>query len=48
MFAKPKCVWKAVVYLENCKQTAEKSKQIFENCQRCSVSVLEPFISDLF
>ena len=26
MLGKPKCVWKARVYFENCKQTAEECK----------------------
>ena len=30
-FKQPKCVWGAVVFLTNHKQTAEKCKQIFEN-----------------
>ena len=34
MLVKPKCVWKAVVYLKNCKHTAEKCKQIFENWKK--------------
>ena len=31
MLVKLKCVWEAVVILKNCKQTAEKCKQIFKN-----------------
>ena len=26
MLVKPKCVWEACIYFENCKQTAENSK----------------------
>ena len=26
---KPKCVWEANIYFENCKQTAEKSKWMY-------------------
>ena len=31
MLVKPKCVWEVADFLKNCKQTAEKCKQIFEN-----------------
>ena len=31
MLVKPKCVWEAVIFLKNCKQTAEKCKKFFEN-----------------
>ena len=31
MLVKPKCVRDAVVYLKNCKQTAEECKQISKN-----------------
>ena len=34
MLVKPKWVWEAVVFLKNCKQTAEKCKQIFENWKK--------------
>ena len=34
MLVKPKCDWEAVVFLKNCKQTAEKCKQIFENWKK--------------
>ena len=34
MLVKPKCVWKVAVFLKNCKQTAEKCKQIFENWKK--------------
>ena len=35
---KPKCVWMVVVFLKNCKQTAEKWKQIFENWKKITAS----------
>ena len=39
MLVKPKCVWEAVVFfLKNCKQTAEKCKQIFQNWKKTTVS----------
>ena len=38
MLVKPKCVWEAVVFLKNCKQTAEKCKQIFENWKKTTAS----------
>ena len=31
MLVKPKCVWEVADFLKNCKQTAEKCKQFFEN-----------------
>ena len=31
MLVKPKCVWEVADFLKNCKQTAVKCKQIFEN-----------------
>ena len=31
MLVKPKCVWEVADFLKNCKQTAEKCKQILEN-----------------
>ena len=34
MLIKPKCVWEVAVVLKNCKQTAEKWKQIFENWKK--------------
>ena len=37
MLVKPKCVWEVAVYLKNCKQTAEKCKQIFENWKNLPV-----------
>ena len=34
ILVKPKCVWEAVVYLKNCKQTSEKCELIFENWKK--------------
>ena len=34
MLVKRKCVWEVAVFLKNCKQTAEKCKQIFENWKK--------------
>ena len=34
MLIKPKCVWEVEVFLKNCKQTAEKCKQIFKNWKK--------------
>ena len=34
MLVKPECVWELSVFLKNCKQTAEKCKQIFENWKK--------------
>ena len=34
MLVKPKCVRDVAVFLKNCKQTAEKCKQIFENWKK--------------
>ena len=33
----PKCVGEMAVFLKNCKQTAEKCKQIFENWKNMSL-----------
>ena len=34
MLVKQKCVWEVADFLKNCKQTAEKCKQIFENWKK--------------
>ena len=42
MFVKPKCVSEVEVFLKNCKQTAEKFKQIFQKLKKLVLEVV-PF-----